>query len=233
MLSGTLASSTWLIFDPKRPSLFLPLPLTESSQQSAITMRTPTNVQTQKYCVEFISTTLYVWTVCVHTSRSAVAFCQRPVPAPQPAAPQSPPRTAARLSAPPRNRRPQSAGRCSPMEGHPRPQSAAGRCSPMEGYQVRCRWKVPAPQRRMEGPHARTPAGRSLIELIMEGHLTRMEDADGGRGWKVRGQIPGIRNLLLCHRQWNVRDLRSGPSMEGRPPFHGVTPAPTITGVMA
>jgi hypothetical protein len=59
-------------------------------------------------------------------------------------------------------------------------------------YQVRCRWKVPAPQRRMEGPHARTPAGRSLIERTrMEGHRTRMEDADGGRGWKVRGQIPG------------------------------------------
>jgi hypothetical protein len=59
-------------------------------------------------------------------------------------------------------------------------------------YQVRCRWKVPAPQRRMEGPHAHTPAGRSLIERTrMEGHRTRMEDADGGRGWKVRGQIPG------------------------------------------
>jgi hypothetical protein len=27
----------------------------------------------------------------------------------------------------------------------------------------------------MEGPHARTPAGRSLIERIMEGHRTRME----------------------------------------------------------
>jgi hypothetical protein len=38
---------------------------------------------------------------------------------------------------------------------------------------------------------------------------------------------PGIRNLLLYHgRGWNVRDLRSGPSMEGRPPFHGLSIRP-------
>jgi hypothetical protein len=70
---------------------------------------------------------------------------------------------------------------------HPRAPSAAPNPphASTPRYQVRCRWKVPAPQRRMEGPHARTPARRSLIER------TRMEDADGGRGWKVRGQIPG------------------------------------------
>jgi ribosomal protein L34 len=58
-------------------------------------------------------------------------------------------------------------------------------------YQVRCRWKVPAPQRRMEGPHAHTPAGRSLIERTrMEGHRTRMEDADGRSVAKSRDPQP-------------------------------------------
>jgi hypothetical protein len=146
------------------------------------------------------------YSICVDCRRPHIAFCQRPVPAPQ-----SPPRPAASLSAPPRNRRPQSAGRCSSMEGHPRPQSAAGRCSPMEGYQVRCRWKVPAPQRRMEGPHARTPAGRSLIELIMEGHLTRMEDADGRSVAKSRGSatsssvtVNGMSEISAQVRQWKA-----------------------------
>ncbi|AQK76510.1 hypothetical protein ZEAMMB73_Zm00001d018582 [Zea mays] len=43
----------------------------------------------------------------------------------------------------------------------------------------------------MEGPHARTPAGRSLIERTrMEGHRTRMEDADGRSVAKSRDPQP-------------------------------------------
>jgi hypothetical protein len=138
---------------------------------------------TFKYILgDFFSTTLYVWTVGVHTdvlpSHSAIAL--RPA-ASRPAipAPQSPSLPAPQPAAPPRNPRPQSAGRCSPMEGHPRPQSAAGRCSPMEGYQVR--WKVLTPAGLSGEWKVLTPARgcRTWMEDVDNG---RSPYADGGRG---------------------------------------------------
>jgi hypothetical protein len=83
----------------------------------------------------------------------------------------------------------------------------------MEGYQVRCRWKVPAPQRRMEGPHARTPAGRSLIELIMEGHRTRMEDADGRS--VAKSDLPPRPRDAAAHRARDSTPITSSSQVWG------------------
>jgi hypothetical protein len=141
-----------------------------------------------------------VWTVGVHTSRSAIAFCHR---SPQPAAPQSLPRPAIPIAPRPAASRP----------AIPAPQSpstirwkvlADGRCSPLESYQVRCRWKVPAPQRRMEGPHARTPAGRLSGPLPLEG--ARLA-AENGRSSRPHARTPAGRSLIERtrmegHRIW-------------------------------
>jgi hypothetical protein len=151
----------------------------------------------------------------VDCRRPHIAFCHRVLPslpaASRPAIP-APPRNPHR--SPPRsqltrNPRPAIPVR-NPLEGARRWKVlAAGKLSgplPLEGA------RPAAENGRSSRPHARTPAGRSLIERTrMEGHRIWMEDADGRSVAKSRGSatsssvtVNGMSEISAQVRQWKA-----------------------------